>query len=779
MTRLIVSLMLLGCVVATLYAEETRHWIRQWNHAYNVGEDPNDPYIRYLYIDRPAGNITIYQGIAGATFHFEARKQTRETEYDPWEDAGPGNINFITATTGAGDVAISVIGYFRDVGAQNLGGIDLDVTGVNGDIAQLELDGNLGHPLYPISARAITSSFRVIGAVVHDIDIERLDGNVMVGSMLNFTANLATIGDPAHTGSITINGPYDGNIHIGGAMDGTIQVRLGDMSGQIVCTDDLLRVILDHDLTGDLTVHGDLDTLNADDSTGNIHIGGILTSSFSVTNDLGGSVYIGDELYGNIFVHNDLTAGVTVAGDLSGNINIYGSMYDASGGQGGGCISVDNDLTGNIAIDGDLGGAISVVGNFHDINADLSGGHIIVDGSFLADASIDVTGQFAGTTEYIVIDSDGWDEQDSWVTGATVTVDSIEYTENTPAALIWETSGCKGDMNNSGELEQEDYDSYTVILPGLTGSHVWRGDVDCSGVIDAPDIGALLFFLEGGCCLGDCALGLYEPCRSNICQDGTTDLDDLSLLLSTYGLCEGDPDFNAYADFDNNGCVELSDMSFLLAYYGLSCECFAGGGGGGEGMRESGGLDAAGVAIVPRDTGGQVAGDFRGEVDHFVFDLVVELVDDADDWTSTGVELHAAGGAVFRLAPTPTTLGRYATFVTSPLGGDDERRYDAAQLAGAYQPAGPEYTFEPETINLTWFDRGESHDGPAGMMRLVIDVSAVAGADVSSGFGSVYFSTTGPENAGDIQIAALNSETCTAQSGSTTFLGGHFYVKGQ
>ena len=592
---------------------------------------------------------------------------------------------------------------------------------MNGDIAQLELGGNLGHPLYPISARAITSSFRVIGAVVHDIDIERLDGNVMVGSMENFTANLATIGDPAHTGNITVSGPYDGIMHIGGAMDGTIHVRLGDMTGQIVCTDDLLRVTLDHDLIGDLTIHGDLDTLNVDNSTGNVHIGGALTSSFTVTNDLGGSVYIGDELYGNIFVNNDLTADVTVAGNLSGNLCVYGSMYDASGGQGGGCITVDNDLTGNIDIDGDLGGTISVVGNFHDVNGDLSGGHIEVNGSFLNGSSIDVTGQFAGTTEYIVIDSDGWDESDSWVGGAIVTVDTIPYDRNWPTARIWETSGCKGDLNNSGELDQGDIpamtlanaspSAYALQFPGLSGSRVWHGDVDCSGVIDAPDIGALPFFLAGNCCLGDCALGFYGPCRSNICQDGTTDLDDLSLLLSTYGLCEGDPDFNAYADFDNNGCVELSDMSFLLAYYGLSCECFAGGGGGGEGMRESGGLDAAGVAIVPRDTGGRSAGDFRGEVDHFVFDMVVELADAADDWTSSGVELHALGGATFRLAAHPTRLGRYATFVTSPLG-DDNGRPEAAELAGAYQPAGPEYTFEPETINLTWFDRGESHDGP-------------------------------------------------------------------
>ena len=112
MARLIVSLTLLGCVVSTLYAEETRHWIRQWNHAYNVGEDPNDPYIRFLEIDRDTGDITIYQSIAGEIFHFEAREEQWDEQNQVWEDIGPGNINLISAATGAGDVAISVKGLF-------------------------------------------------------------------------------------------------------------------------------------------------------------------------------------------------------------------------------------------------------------------------------------------------------------------------------------------------------------------------------------------------------------------------------------------------------------------------------------------------------------------------------------------------------------------------------------------------------------------------------------------------------------------------------------------
>ena len=51
--------------------------------------------------------------------------------------------------------------------------------------------------------------------------------------------------------------------------------------------------------------------------------------------------------------------------------------------------------------------------------------------------------------------------------------------------------------------------------------------------------------------------------------DWDVDLSDLGALLATYGLCEGDPGFNAAADFDASGCVTLSDLGALLANYGV------------------------------------------------------------------------------------------------------------------------------------------------------------------------------------------------------------------
>jgi len=53
--------------------------------------------------------------------------------------------------------------------------------------------------------------------------------------------------------------------------------------------------------------------------------------------------------------------------------------------------------------------------------------------------------------------------------------------------------------------------------------------------------------------------------------DGDVDLADLSALLATYGLCDGDAGYNAAADFDNDDCITLADLATLLARYGSTC----------------------------------------------------------------------------------------------------------------------------------------------------------------------------------------------------------------
>jgi hypothetical protein len=50
--------------------------------------------------------------------------------------------------------------------------------------------------------------------------------------------------------------------------------------------------------------------------------------------------------------------------------------------------------------------------------------------------------------------------------------------------------------------------------------------------------------------------------------DGDIDINDLTALLAVYGLCSGDPGYDAALDFDGDGCVGLADLTALLAVYG-------------------------------------------------------------------------------------------------------------------------------------------------------------------------------------------------------------------
>jgi len=61
------------------------------------------------------------------------------------------------------------------------------------------------------------------------------------------------------------------------------------------------------------------------------------------------------------------------------------------------------------------------------------------------------------------------------------------------------------------------------------------------------------------------------PCPGDIDDDDQVGLSDLALLLSSYGLCEGDPDYVPAADLDGDGCVDLADLAALLADYGQPC----------------------------------------------------------------------------------------------------------------------------------------------------------------------------------------------------------------
>jgi hypothetical protein len=142
----------------------------------------------------------------------------------------------------------------------------------------------------------------------------------------------------------------------------------------------------------------------------------------------------------------------------------------------------------------------------------------------------------------------------------------------------------------------------------------------------------------------------------------------------------------------------------------------------------------------------------------------------------TGAVLDASNDATFRLSTSATTPDKYATFVAAPWTTVPGSA--TANLAGAYDPPDPNEVFTTTDINVGWYDTAESHDGPAAVMRIVIDVSEVEGADVSSGFGSVYFGAKVGKS--DILVADLASGTYTAESApNAELLSGNFWVKGE
>ena len=62
-----------------------------------------------------------------------------------------------------------------------------------------------------------------------------------------------------------------------------------------------------------------------------------------------------------------------------------------------------------------------------------------------------------------------------------------------------------------------------------------------------------------------------DGCAGDIDGDQDVDLSDLTGLLGTFGLCAGQPGFNASADFDASGCVDLADLTGLLSAFGRPC----------------------------------------------------------------------------------------------------------------------------------------------------------------------------------------------------------------
>lgn len=60
-------------------------------------------------------------------------------------------------------------------------------------------------------------------------------------------------------------------------------------------------------------------------------------------------------------------------------------------------------------------------------------------------------------------------------------------------------------------------------------------------------------------------------CPGDVDGDGDVDLEDLTLLLSSFGTCVGEPGYNPSADLVPSGCIDLDDLTTLLSAFGTVC----------------------------------------------------------------------------------------------------------------------------------------------------------------------------------------------------------------
>ncbi len=121
---------------------------------------------------------------------------------------------------------------------------------------------------------------------------------------------------------------------------------------------------------------------------------------------------------------------------------------------------------------------------------------------------------FAGTTEFIAIDYDGYDPNDVWGEGARIIVGGVRYYENDPPARVWEITDCRGDMNNDGITNFGDINAfvdaltdlpdYRLSYPGLEGSMDYHGDANCNGTFGFDDINPFATMVTWECCSIDC-----------------------------------------------------------------------------------------------------------------------------------------------------------------------------------------------------------------------------------------------------------------------------------
>lgn len=57
-----------------------------------------------------------------------------------------------------------------------------------------------------------------------------------------------------------------------------------------------------------------------------------------------------------------------------------------------------------------------------------------------------------------------------------------------------------------------------------------------------------------------------EAIPGDLNGDGVVNEADEAIFLAAYGSCDGDPNFNPDADFDEDGCITINDYRIFRSY---------------------------------------------------------------------------------------------------------------------------------------------------------------------------------------------------------------------
>ncbi|NOZ23506.1 MAG: LamG domain-containing protein, partial [Planctomycetes bacterium] len=232
--------------------------------------------------------------------------------------------------------------------------------------------------------------------------LNAITGTINIGGQITNTGYIWTYsrGGIGATGAINIGTITGGGIASGGyirtfrgAMDGTINVW-GDVNGSAIRVgENTSGSYTASDLTGSITINGDL--------PGSIWVYGSQgitgTGSITVNGDLRSGGYIlvgraGADVAGSITIANNIqdTAYIRIADDVlgTGQINVGGNVTST---QGAGAIDINGDLTGTVDVTGNIDNGASA-----NDEVQIAGN---LSGSLLAALFGDVTigGSFSGT----------------------------------------------------------------------------------------------------------------------------------------------------------------------------------------------------------------------------------------------------------------------------------------------------------------------------------------------------------------------------------------------